>query len=134
MSRRDIIERLVREHEIIERAVVEYIKMVYREYSRDPSRYGEYVAKVFENIREYLIPHVEFEEKEVFPLLRDSRIVDELLEEHRQYLKMLEKAKVEDRMVWKIGVLEELAEKLHEHVRKENEELLPLLVAAVSSC
>ncbi len=123
----NIGERLIHEHEIIEKAVIEYIKMVYREYSKDPLKYEKYVNKVFDNIKEYLFPHIGFEEDEVFPLLKDSPIVGELLEEHREYLSILEKARKEEKMARKIWILEKLAEKLHEHVKKENEELLPLL-------
>jgi len=64
-------KKLVSEHEAIEEVITDYIKMVYKEYYKDPSKYEKYIAKVFKVLEGHLVPHIEFEEKEVSPCSED---------------------------------------------------------------
>lgn len=107
--------------------VIEYIKMVHREYSRHPDKYKGYICDVMRNIEKYLISHLEFEEKEVFPLFSDILLINELIQEHKEFLRILNICSEEEGMIERTIALEELAGKLYEHLKKENTKILPLL-------
>lgn len=122
----DLKKRLVSEHEAIEKVIIDYIKMVYKEYYRDPSKYEKYIAKVFKIVEEHLVPHIEFEEKKVFPTLKGYLFVDELMEEHGILFETLKNAGEKKEMTEKIQIPEKLAENIQKHLEKEREKLLPL--------
>ncbi len=126
-KRKELENRLIREHHTVEKTLMEYIKIVHQEYSKNPSKYKKYINDVFENIKDRLIPHFEFEEKELFPLLEERQLVEELLKEHKEFIEIIEKAKRERNMEKKIQILEELVKLLKSHGDKENTKILPLL-------
>ena len=126
-KKEELKNRLIREHYAIEKALMEYMKIVHEEYSKDPAKYKKYINDVFKNIRDRLLPHFEFEEKELFPLFKEYPFVKEFLSEHEKFIKTIENAIRKRNMRKKIQILEKLAKLLKSHGDKENTRILPLL-------
>ncbi len=126
-KKEELKNRLIREHYAIEKALMEYMRIVHEEYSKNPAKYRKYINEVFKNIRDRLLPHFEFEEKELFPLFKGYPFVEEFLREHKEFTNMIENAIKEQNMEKKLQLLDNLAKILKSHAEKENIKILPLL-------
>ena len=105
------------------------------------------IANYYENILSFLHTHHEGEEMLVFPLLRErcdgaGELMDRMAEEHHEALELLEQAKVA-LAAWPAGDaaaqqaaqerLVELGSHLNEHLLEEEQKVLPLAGANLST-
>jgi len=107
--------------------LVLYIEQVLEEYEKDADKYVEYVEAFITNVETRLSSHMEFEEKEIFPLVSGHPLVEELTNEHKEIRNMLGLARDAESMQEKIEILRKLAGYIKKHIKKENTQLVPLL-------
>ncbi len=120
-------ERLLAEHKIVEKALIKYLDMVRGGTPRGTTTPSQ-LDRIIETLERYLVPHIEFEEREALPLTADRALAEELSRDHREILELLRSAREAGDAARKIELLSDLADKLNVHVRKEETRLLPKIL------
>lgn len=124
---RYVRDRLLTEHKVVEKALIQYLDML-RSSLPKGSVSTEQLDRIFETLERYLVPHIDFEEKEVLPLLRDEDLASELSREHDEILQVLRRAKRVEDVLKRMELLERLANRLARHLEKEETMMLPQIL------
>ncbi len=120
-------DRLLTEHKVVEKALIQYLNMLRSSLPRS-SVSAEQLDRIFETLERYLIPHIDFEEKEVLPLLRNEELANELSREHNEILNVLRLARRGEDVLRRVELLEHLASLLSRHLEKEESRMLPQIL------
>jgi hemerythrin-like domain-containing protein len=116
------IDRLLKEHKDIVNEAVFFIKTAIENYVNRVD-YEAHIVTLLRLLEDLLKPHFEFEEKNIFPLLQNNPIIDELHVDHKNFIDLIEKAKKEKNL----DLLSKILTLLDSHKKKEDSYLIPLL-------
>jgi len=126
IEKAEIRERLLKDHSIIEEVLPRNRDEIALKYKRSPNEFKEYAENFINNIEERIYPHFEYEENNVFPLVKDNSIIDELRNEHSTIRKVLDNIKTVEDPTEKLASMEKLFDLIKEHEQKEKRFLIPM--------
>jgi len=131
-NRERLIERLLEEHKWVEGVALKYLQNTLTYYITEEVDYKKYINSFIRIVEEeLLLPHHKFEEEEVFPLLPDDPLIQELINEHREIEELITRLKQGEGE--ELTLIRQLVDIIDKHLKKENTELITKLKGEIKS-